>query len=73
VVIAEAPQVARVGRSGRAEATERRVTIDTATRARVALLVSEGLSLRAIGREVGISHEKVRTMLRVEAEAVEVA
>jgi DNA-binding CsgD family transcriptional regulator len=38
--------------------------IETSTRTRVALLASEGLSLRAIAREVGISHESVRTILR---------
>jgi DNA-binding CsgD family transcriptional regulator len=63
------PDVARVGQSGRAEATERRVTTDTATRARVALLASEGLSPRATGRERGLSHETVRTILQNDARA----
>jgi transposase-like protein len=66
----EAPEVPRVGRSGRAATVESRVTIDHETRARVVMLAREGLSLRAIAREVGVSHEAVRTVLRAEIAAV---
>ena len=64
IVIAEPPEVARVGRSRRAEATERRSTIDDGTRVRIVALADEGLSLRAIARYTGVSHETVRTILR---------
>jgi hypothetical protein len=70
VVIAEAPDVPRVGRSGRAATVERRVMIDQQARARVVVLAEAGLSLRAIAREVGISHEAVRTVLRAEVATV---
>lgn len=63
ITIAIAPEIARVGRSGRAALAKRRTTIDVTTRKRVQDLVDAGLSLRAIGRELGVSHESARTVL----------
>jgi hypothetical protein len=63
------PEVPRLGRSGRAETVESRVTIDQETRARVVMLAREWLSLLAIAREIGVSHEAVRTVLRAEIAA----
>ena len=42
----------------------RRLVIGDFTRDRVTELAGDGMSLREIGREVGISHEAVRTILR---------
>ena len=70
IIIAQAPDVSRVGRSGRAATVESRVKIDQETRAQVVVLAREGLSLRAIAREVGVSHEAARTVMRTEIGAV---
>lgn len=67
IVIAQAPEVARVGRSGRAGAQGRTPAVDEATIARVATLTEAGLSLRAIARELGVSHETVRKLRRQRA------
>jgi len=64
VVIAGTPDVARVGRSGRAALAEPRTKIDLATRERIARLAAADWSLRSIAGEVGVSHESVRTVLR---------
>ena len=67
IVTAEAPDICRVGRSRRAEAMGRRPGIGNFARDRVTELAADGMSLREIGREVGISHEGVRTILREHA------
>jgi hypothetical protein len=64
IVIAEVPEVARVGRSGRAASAKPRTRMDAATFKRIAELAEAGWSLRRIAREVGFSHESVRSVLR---------
>jgi hypothetical protein len=70
-VIAEALSVERVGRSQRAKAIGRRSRIDHETRQRIRALASDGWSLRAIARELGVSQESVRQVLAAVALSVE--
>jgi hypothetical protein len=70
VLIAEAPEVARVGRSQRAEASGRLVGCGDRTCARAIAQASEALSLRLIRRKIQISREAARRMLRVDTVAV---
>jgi hypothetical protein len=42
-----------------------RRTIATETVERIRQLSDDGLALRAIGREIGVSHEAVRTLLKL--------
>jgi DNA-binding CsgD family transcriptional regulator len=64
IIIAEAPERTRAGRSGRATAQGRRPAIDEATRARAIALLEAGQSLREVARALGISHETVRRLRR---------
>lgn len=63
IIIAAAPDVARVGQSGRAKPISTRAVIDQPRRERIRELAGRGWSLRAIATEVGISHESVRTVI----------
>ena len=64
IIIAAALEVPRMGRSRRAALAEHRTSIDMATRERIRQLDDEGRSLRHIARDVGVSHESVRVVLR---------
>ncbi len=63
IVIAVAPPVDRVSRSGRAKLVTSRTTIDNVTRTRIREMDAAGWSLRRIAADVGISHESVRSVL----------
>jgi hypothetical protein len=63
-VIAEAPEMERMGRAGRAKATGRTLKINDDMRARIMSLAAQNMSLRAIARELCVSHESVRSICR---------